>query len=51
MADTNAFPNNVNQALAMLYLENQDLSGISPEILADMYIDIKKRIYNQIEHK
>jgi|GEM_PF-981907 len=38
------FPSDRAEALAMLYLQNADLSGASPEDLADMYLDIRARI-------
>ena len=31
------FPSNQQEALAMLYLQNQDLSGLTPAQLADKY--------------
>lgn len=39
MADTNlySFPDNEYEALAMLYVQHQDLSGLTPEQLFDMY--------------
>lgn len=33
----NTFPDNKLEALAMLYLENQDLSGLSPSDILDKY--------------
>lgn len=41
------FPSNRIQALTMLYLENQDLSKMSPEDLADLYVTTYKKIFNQ----
>ena len=38
------FPDNECEALAMLYVQNQDLSGVSPEALLDMY----QKAYDQI---
>ena len=40
----NTFPSNKYEALTMLYLENQDLSELTPEKLLDKYVDT----YNQI---
>lgn len=40
----NYFPSNKIEALAMLYLKNQDLSDISPELLVDRYEDAYRRI-------
>lgn len=39
------FPKNEREALAMLYVQNQDLSGITPEELLDKYQDA----YNKIQ--
>jgi hypothetical protein len=39
------FPANADEALAMLYLQNQDLSGISPERLVAWFEDVKKQIH------
>ena len=41
---TIAFPNNEIQALAMLYLENQDLTSLSPEELLEKYQDTCQKI-------
>lgn len=38
------FPSNQNEALSMLYLQNQDLSGESPEEINSMYWDAYYRI-------
>ena len=32
------FPSNRTEALAMLYMENQDLKGLSPEEIQTMYL-------------
>lgn len=39
MADTDlyTFPSNKYEALTMLYVQNQDLSELTPEQLLDMY--------------
>lgn len=44
MGDLKAFPANKAEALAMLYLERQNLSGKSPVEIADMFKDA----YDQI---
>lgn len=46
MADTilRTFPENELEALAMLYVQNQDLSGLSPETLLDMYQEAYDKI-------
>lgn len=43
-APLNAFPENRIDALAILYLQNQDLSGKTPEEIADMYNEAWDRI-------
>lgn len=43
--DTNrTFPETETEALAMLYVQNQDLTGITPEGLLDMYQDAYQKI-------
>ena len=46
MTDTvfRTFPDNKIEALAMLYLQNQDLSELSPEALLDKYDDTYEKI-------
>ena len=46
MADNTfrTFPENEIEALAMLYVQNQDLSGVTPEGLLDMYQDAYQKI-------
>lgn len=46
MADStfHTFPETTAEALALLYVQNQDLSGITPEGLFDMYQDAYQRI-------
>lgn len=39
-----AFPSDRRDALAILYLQNQDLSGKTPEVIADMYDEAWGRI-------
>ena len=50
MSDTvfKAFPDNEIEALAMLWLQNQDLSSATPEELLDKYQDAYDKIK---EHK
>lgn len=47
----NTFPDNELEAIAMLYVQNQDLSGKSPEELLVMYYEAydKMRLYSR-EH-
>lgn len=40
----NTFPNNKQSALTMLYLQNQDLSDLSPEELLDKYDEVYDKI-------
>ena len=40
------FPSNKIEALTMLYLQNQDLSGKTPEELFKLYTETYYRIYN-----
>ncbi len=43
----NTFPATKLDALTMLYLQNQDLSNISPEELVDKYNEVRTRIKNK----
>lgn len=38
------FPSTKNEALTMLYLQNQDLSGLTPKQLLDKYEEVYKEI-------
>lgn len=38
------FPGNETEALAMLYVQNQDLSDLSPEEIYDKYYDAYQKI-------
>lgn len=38
------FPSNKNEALTMLYLQNQDLSDLTPEQIVDKYNETFKAI-------
>lgn len=42
----NTFPSTESQALALLYVQNQDLSGLTPEEIYDKYRDAYERIHN-----
>lgn len=46
MQDTTlyTFPDNKTEALAMLYVQNQELSGITPEQLLDLYYEAYDKI-------
>ena len=41
------FPSDRGEALAMLYLQSQDLTSYSPEDLVDKYSEVLKRIRNR----
>lgn len=41
------FPANSAEALAMLYLQNQDIKGLTPEELADRYDEVVNKIIAQ----
>lgn len=45
----NTFPSNKAEALTMLYLQNQDLSGLTPQELVDKYDECLKTVkrYNR----
>ena len=49
MSEVYSFPDNKFEALTMLYLQNQDLSGLTPEELLEKYYDVygKIRDYNK----
>ena len=38
------FPSNSHEALAMLYVQNQDISGLSPEELFELYTKTRNKI-------
>lgn len=42
--DLYSFPDNKYDALAMLYVQHQDLSGLTPEQLLDMYHEAYDKI-------
>ena len=46
MSDTNlrTFPCDEREALAMLYVQNQDLTGLTPEEIYDKYCDAYEKI-------
>ncbi len=41
------FPSDRTDALTILYLQNQDLSGKTPEELANMYDEVRHRIFQE----
>lgn len=45
------FPENEYEALAMLYIQNQDISGLTPEELLDRYDDAYHAIRNHHREK
>lgn len=46
-----SFPSNRTEALAMLYLQNQDLKGKSPEELQTMYFEAYYAIQGDYRNK
>lgn len=44
MSGESNFPSNRHEALALLYIRSQDLSGKSPEDIVAMYVDAYGRI-------
>lgn len=46
-SEFSTFPSNKTEALTMLYLQNQDLSNLSPEELADKY----QKTYDKIRQR
>ena len=50
MSDVNlsTFPSSQSDALAMLYLEKQNIKDANPEDLAQMFFDVRKRIDNEL---
>lgn len=45
------FPCNRTEALAMLYMENQDLKGLSPEEIQAMYLEAYYKIQRDYREK
>jgi len=43
----NVFPSTKSQALAMLYLQHQDLKGKTPTEIYSMYLDAHDEIYKE----
>ncbi|PHD94553.1 hypothetical protein [Bacillus toyonensis] len=46
----NTFPSNKVQALTMLYLQNQDLTGKSPSEIVDLYITTSKEVSESLRN-
>ncbi|MEF7657891.1 hypothetical protein AAHH72_26190 [Bacillus cereus] len=46
----NTFPSNKIQALTMLYLQNQDLTGKSPSEIVDLYITTSKEVSESLRN-
>lgn len=44
------FPSNKSEALAMLYLQNQDLTGKTPTEIKQMYSDVLHEFINAKVH-
>ncbi len=49
--DLNTFPKNRSEALAMLYLQSQDLSDKTPTQIHEMYWDAIFEIRKDYKHK
>ncbi|RIJ64127.1 hypothetical protein [Rummeliibacillus sp. POC4] len=47
----NTFPNSKADALTMLYLENQDLTNVTPEQLVDKYLEAHEKVNKRIREK
>ncbi|MBQ2100576.1 MAG: hypothetical protein II477_05805 [Lachnospiraceae bacterium] len=47
--NNSGFPTNEIEALALLYLQHQSLSGLAPEEIYDKFADAMKRIAKQKE--
>lgn len=48
---TSVFPQNKYEALTMLYLQNQDLSNLTPEELFDKYQDTYTKLKSKENRK
>ncbi|MDR4971628.1 hypothetical protein [Bacillus toyonensis] len=46
----NTFPSNKVQALTMLYLQNQDLTGKSPSEIVDLYTTTSKEVSESLRN-
>lgn len=51
MSDLLTFPANKREALAMLYLQNQDLTGKSPAEIVDMFEDTYEQIRDHYKNR
>lgn len=45
-SDKTGFPSDISKALTMLYLQNQDLSGKTPEDITELYYEAYYKIRN-----
>lgn len=45
--EESTFPSDKFDALAMLYVQRQDLSGLTPEELLNLYEDARKKMRDQ----
>ncbi len=43
-----SFPNNIDEALALIYIQNKDLSSKTPEEIYDIFAEAKIKIH---QHK
>lgn len=46
-----SFPGSDSEALALLYIQNLDLSGLSPEEIYDKYYEARERIRKRKSEK
>lgn len=54
MADNiklSTFPNNAHEALALIYVQNQNVEGLTPEEIYDKYQDAYKKIREYAREK
>lgn len=47
--ELNTFPSGKAEALAMLYVQSQDLSNLTPSEIADKYLDAHKEIVKHLK--
>lgn len=47
----NSFPSTKSEALAMLYLQNQDLSNLSPDQLVSKYTEVYESIRDKFSEQ
>ncbi len=50
MSESSMYPSNFIEALTLLYLQNQDLSGVSPEALVKLFYEVHDEIRAANKH-